>query len=167
MLHQGCPLPASLPALATACTGGCSKLKSPFEIFAPLWGRLGRAGLGGRSSPGAGDAAPVGPPRSQEIPASHGLCQEEPVWLHPTPHHLPWFSRLAQLPFRTHQALGRKTKINPTQKNKVQGYSPKSQQAVRVAQTWAARKVGQQRSPLTSVPLSPVAPASPGGPRGP
>lgn len=45
MLCQGCSLPASLPALATTCTGGCSKLKSPFEIFAPLWSRLGRVGL--------------------------------------------------------------------------------------------------------------------------
>lgn len=45
----------------------------------------------------------------------------------PIPHRLSRFSWLARLPFRTRQALGRKTKIHPTLKNKLQGYSPQSQ----------------------------------------
>lgn len=36
-----------------------------------------------------------------------------PAQLHPAPHHLPRSSWLARFPFRTRQALGRKTKPNP------------------------------------------------------
>ena len=107
----------------------------------------------------------------REVPAPRCLCPGAPGQPRPTPHRLPWLSRLARLPFCTCQALGRKTKLNPASKKKLQCYSPKPWAGCWNCADWAARtavgKWGKQRSPLTSVPLSPAAPASPGGPRGP
>jgi len=86
----------------------------------------------------------------REVPAPRCLHPGAPGRPRPTPHRLPWLSRLARIPFCTCQALGRKTKLNPASKKKLQCYSPKPRAGCWNCADWAARTAvaaGQAEEP--------------------